>query len=253
MANFCPNCGAKLATEDQFCGSCGYKVADAQPAPVSNAATSEPVQTEPKNIAIPQQQPHQQTYIMKAGTEPQPQMQADNAGHAQANDAIHAQTGTPHVNTFESSASQFAQTAEQGFADAEKEANSFSSKVMQSEHVGWLKREIFTTDGRLNRMAYFLRSLLIGVCASVFGGIAGGCAAIGSIFLLVSFVAMICALACVVGSWMIMIRRCHDLDKSGWFLLILFIPYVDFLFALYLLFWKGTTGPNRYGPDPLAY
>ena len=250
MANFCPNCGAKLTPEDKFCGSCGYKVTDAQPAPVSNVAESEPVQPAPKTIALPQTQ---RTYAIKAEPEPQPQIQAENASHAQTSEASHAQTETPHVDTFEDNASQFAQSAEQEFADAEKEANSLSRKVMQSEHVGWLKREIFTTKGRLNRMAYFLRSLLIGVCASVFGGIAGGCAAIGSIFLLVSFVATICALACVVGSWMIAIRRCHDLDKSGWFLLILFIPYVDFLFALYLLFWKGTTGPNRYGPDPLAY
>jgi len=41
------------------------------------------------------------------------------------------------------------------------------------------------------------------------------------------------------------IRRMHDQDKSGWFLL---IPFYD----LVLLFLEGTRGPNRFGPDPKA-
>ena len=47
------------------------------------------------------------------------------------------------------------------------------------------------------------------------------------------------------------IRRLHDLDKSGWFLLLSFIPIV----GLILLYWfclKGTDGDNQFGPDPLG-
>jgi uncharacterized membrane protein YhaH (DUF805 family) len=39
------------------------------------------------------------------------------------------------------------------------------------------------------------------------------------------------------------IRRMHDQNKSGWFIL---IP----LYNLVLLFTEGTRGPNRFGPDP---
>jgi len=39
------------------------------------------------------------------------------------------------------------------------------------------------------------------------------------------------------------IRRMHDQDKSGWFIL---IPIYGFI----LLFIEGTRGPNRFGPDP---
>ena len=39
------------------------------------------------------------------------------------------------------------------------------------------------------------------------------------------------------------IRRMHDNDKSGWFIL---IPFYN----LVLLFLEGTRGPNRFGPDP---
>ena len=48
------------------------------------------------------------------------------------------------------------------------------------------------------------------------------------------------------------VRRLHDLDKSGWHLLLGLIPLVG---AIILLVWycnEGTRGPNRFGPDPLA-
>ncbi len=47
------------------------------------------------------------------------------------------------------------------------------------------------------------------------------------------------------------IKRCHDLDWSGWCSVFLLVPIVGFVFFLYLTFTKGTDGPNRFGPDPL--
>ena len=47
------------------------------------------------------------------------------------------------------------------------------------------------------------------------------------------------------------VKRWHDRDKSGWWVLIGVIPIVGRLYALVetgLL--RGTEGPNRYGPDP---
>jgi uncharacterized membrane protein YhaH (DUF805 family) len=45
------------------------------------------------------------------------------------------------------------------------------------------------------------------------------------------------------------IRRLHDIDRSGWWVLITLTLIGVFL----LLYWacqKGTHGPNGYGPDP---
>jgi uncharacterized membrane protein YhaH (DUF805 family) len=50
----------------------------------------------------------------------------------------------------------------------------------------------------------------------------------------------------------VLVRRLHDRDKSGWWFWFLFVPFVG---AIVLLVWfctKGTTGPNRYGDDPLT-
>lgn len=49
------------------------------------------------------------------------------------------------------------------------------------------------------------------------------------------------------------VKRWHDRDRSGWWVLVALIPVVGVLWMLVdngLL--KGTAGPNRYGPDPLA-
>jgi uncharacterized membrane protein YhaH (DUF805 family) len=49
----------------------------------------------------------------------------------------------------------------------------------------------------------------------------------------------------------ISIRRAHDLDLPGWLALVEYLPYVGVIATLFLLCKKGTTGPNRFGPDPL--
>lgn len=46
----------------------------------------------------------------------------------------------------------------------------------------------------------------------------------------------------------LVVRRLHDLNKSGWMGLLLFIPVVQFFFMIYLLLASGTAGPNEYGP-----
>ena len=45
------------------------------------------------------------------------------------------------------------------------------------------------------------------------------------------------------------IRRLHDLNASGWYVLISFAPFGQLL-ILWLMFKKGTDGPNEYGPPP---
>ena len=47
------------------------------------------------------------------------------------------------------------------------------------------------------------------------------------------------------------VRRLHDTNRSGFFLLISFIPFVGGLVLLFFLIPEGTKGKNRFGPDPL--
>ena len=47
------------------------------------------------------------------------------------------------------------------------------------------------------------------------------------------------------------VRRLHDTNRSGFFLLISFIPFIGGLILLFFLIPEGTRGKNRFGPNPL--
>lgn len=48
----------------------------------------------------------------------------------------------------------------------------------------------------------------------------------------------------------VQVRRFHDQDKTGWLVLLGFIPYIGGLILLVFMCLDGTRGPNRFGPDP---
>jgi uncharacterized membrane protein YhaH (DUF805 family) len=60
------------------------------------------------------------------------------------------------------------------------------------------------------------------------------------------------ALAVLLPSLGVSVRRLHDTDRSGWWLLIGLIPFIGGIVLLVFFVLPGTRGPNRYGPDPKA-
>jgi uncharacterized membrane protein YhaH (DUF805 family) len=65
---------------------------------------------------------------------------------------------------------------------------------------------------------------------------------LGSIFALLVFIPSI-AIGC---------RRLHDIDKSGWWLLIALIPLIGWGFLLYWFVKRGDDSENRFGANPLV-
>jgi len=47
------------------------------------------------------------------------------------------------------------------------------------------------------------------------------------------------------------VRRFHDINKSGWFVLLQIIPFIGWIIILVMLIEKGTEGKNRFGDYPL--
>ena len=45
------------------------------------------------------------------------------------------------------------------------------------------------------------------------------------------------------------VRRIHDINKSGWWILLISIPIVGF-YVLFLLISEGSKGKNRFGSKP---
>jgi uncharacterized membrane protein YhaH (DUF805 family) len=61
----------------------------------------------------------------------------------------------------------------------------------------------------------------------------------------------IAELALLLPSWGVSIRRLHDLDRTGWWLLIVF-TVIGIILLIVWFCMRGTGGPNRFGPDPLG-
>ncbi|MBO9559136.1 MAG: DUF805 domain-containing protein [Caulobacter sp.] len=58
-------------------------------------------------------------------------------------------------------------------------------------------------------------------------------------------------LATIVPWLAVLVRRLHDIDKSGWWGLTALIPFGIVVLITFLVR-EGVSGPNRFGPDPKA-
>ncbi|UKK85400.1 DUF805 domain-containing protein [Sphingopyxis sp. BSN-002] len=108
-------------------------------------------------------------------------------------------------------------------------------------------------SGRSQRMEYWMFTLFnVIVVAAIFlitmllGGFSSGDGP-GTLFLVLIG---IYALGTIVPSIAVTVRRFHDQDKSGWFYLLGFIPYIGGLVVFVFMCIEGTNGSNRFGPDP---
>lgn len=63
-------------------------------------------------------------------------------------------------------------------------------------------------------------------------------------------ISMIYSLAVLIPGIAVSIRRLHDLDKSGWWLLIAFVPIIGAIVLLVFFVMDGTPGNNSYGASP---
>lgn len=60
-------------------------------------------------------------------------------------------------------------------------------------------------------------------------------------------------LATLIPGLAVLVRRLHDIDKSGWYILLGLIPCVGGIILLVFSVTAGDPGENEYGPDPIAY
>jgi uncharacterized membrane protein YhaH (DUF805 family) len=57
-------------------------------------------------------------------------------------------------------------------------------------------------------------------------------------------------LATLVPILALSVRRLHDIDRSGWWVLTYLLPLIGPLVLLVFAVLDGTPGDNRYGPNP---
>jgi uncharacterized membrane protein YhaH (DUF805 family) len=114
-------------------------------------------------------------------------------------------------------------------------------------------------SGRSQRKEYWLFMLfyiIVAVVCTVLmigGGMAldeSGQSEPGPLFWLGVAALVIFVLGSLIPSVAVQVRRFHDQDKSGWLVLLGFIPYVGGLIVFIFMCLDGTRGPNRFGNDP---
>jgi uncharacterized membrane protein YhaH (DUF805 family) len=105
--------------------------------------------------------------------------------------------------------------------------------------------------GRARRKEYWMFVLLvfaIYIVAAIIDGILGMGGMIAGAY---GPLMTIAALALLIPSIAVGIRRLHDTNRSGWWVLIALVPIVGSIILLVFFVLEGTRGPNQYGPDPL--
>jgi uncharacterized membrane protein YhaH (DUF805 family) len=98
-------------------------------------------------------------------------------------------------------------------------------------------------DGRASRPAFWwwvLFGILVGIAASIVDAVIGS-----QIF------SIIVSLGLLLPNISVSIRRLHDTDRSGWWILIGLIPLIGLIVLIVFYVQKSDAGENSYGP-PMA-
>ncbi|MBQ4133229.1 MAG: DUF805 domain-containing protein [Desulfovibrionaceae bacterium] len=110
-----------------------------------------------------------------------------------------------------------------------------------------IQHKFFDFKGRAARSEYWYFVLfytLINIVISLIAGMISE--TIGSVL------SILVCLGLLLPSLGVAVRRLHDLNKSGWWLLLGLIPLIGAIILLVFFVQRGTVGPNNYGPDPLG-
>jgi uncharacterized membrane protein YhaH (DUF805 family) len=122
-------------------------------------------------------------------------------------------------------------------------------------------RRYFAFDGRSRRREYWLFWLFYVLVSFGISVVFGRPQVVGN-GLWFSYVSTLNVTGSLVGNlfWLVSfvpglavaVRRLHDVDRSGMWLLLMFVPFVGWFTLLIFMCLDGTPGGNRFGADPKA-
>lgn len=132
------------------------------------------------------------------------------------------------------------------------------SEVLDSNNIDFANTLFFSTRQRIGRLRWLVYSMvsqfgmmfIVGIASAILIPIAvsdsnNDISTTGAGVVIVLTYAAIFVVGIILNR-----RRLHDLDKTGWLTLLIFVPLINLFFALYLLFAPGTQGENSYGLKP---
>ena len=122
-------------------------------------------------------------------------------------------------------------------------------KILNNMYKLFFSR-LYRLQGRSSRKEYIAR-LLLTTTVFLTGAYTIDSVPNSGFFALVYRLSLLfCAITMFFQYIPLAVRRLHDLNSSGWYVLITFLPFGQLL-ILWLMFKKGTLGPNKYGEPPI--
>ena len=104
-------------------------------------------------------------------------------------------------------------------------------------------------SGRSRRMEYWY-FVLFNIIVSIVLGVIDGLLGTRGSGMGAGLLSGIYGLAVLIPSLAVTVRRLHDIDRSGWWILIALVPLIGTIVLLVFALLEGTPGANRYGPNP---
>lgn len=245
MAKFCVNCGLSLKQNQRFCPNCGTAVTGVFTEALASTTvadgafekgTTAGVSENAKTVPVWGKEPLPYDPLKKTQLIEEHNVRAEENKNEELKPANVQQknsSGRPDVSS----------------GQTESMTGKFEGEIYIPDND--IKSMFLRYDNRLNRKRYILRSLVVTVAiivvAIILSVIANKLGSTG-----VAVLGILVSAAPVIPAFMLTIRRLHDLNRPAWWCVGFFIPILNFVLCLYLLFYRGTNGPNRYGPDPLS-
>ncbi len=110
------------------------------------------------------------------------------------------------------------------------------------------KYAVFTGRARRKEFwMYWLFYFIVAIVLGIIDGILGTRSSNG-----VGLLSSLYSLALFIPSVAVSVRRLHDTNRSGWFILIALIPVVGWIVLLVFYCMDSQAGDNQYGPYPKA-
>ena len=125
-------------------------------------------------------------------------------------------------------------------------------KVMRDNYAnfkGRARRKEYWMFVLVNAIILIACMVLDNILGTVFMMDAGP---LGEISLGYGWLYFICTLVHFIPALGLVVRRLHDVGKSGWFYFIFLIPIIGAIWLLVLYCTEGQKQDNKWGPDPKA-
>ena len=103
--------------------------------------------------------------------------------------------------------------------------------------------------GRSRRMEYWY-FVLFNIIVSIVLGVIDGLLGTSGSYAGAGLLSGIYGLAVLIPSLAVTVRRLHDTDRTGWWILIALVPLIGVIVLLVFALLEGTPGNNQYGPNP---